>query len=147
VAALVGNEADMRQAEVFHAMLAQRRAELCDLLDEYAIKLGRAEQSHDTAVVRRKRLRIKEIGAEVRDIDRMMLGLRDHLLGLDRAQTSASNPVAPAPPNTEPIQISRPESPNPRPRPHTRRVHPAQAHCHATKIDVPTPQPSRDIRW
>jgi hypothetical protein len=79
--AVLGREADIRQAEVFHALLAQRRAELCDLLDEYAIKLGHAERSHDTAVVRRKRLRIKEIGAEVRDIDRMMHGLRGHLLG------------------------------------------------------------------
>jgi hypothetical protein len=84
VAALVGREADIQQAEVFHAMLAQRRAELCDLLDECAIKLGRAERTHDTAVERRKRLRIKEIGAEVRDIDRMMHGLTGRLLGCDR---------------------------------------------------------------
>ena len=85
MAALVGHEADIRQAEVFHALLAQRRAELCGLLDEHAIKSGRAERSHDTAVVRRKRLRIKEIGAEVRDIDRMMLRLRGRLLGHDKS--------------------------------------------------------------
>jgi hypothetical protein len=147
VAALVGSEADIRQAEVFHAMLAQRRAELCDLLDEYAIKLGCAEQSHDTAVVRRKRLRIKEIGAEIREIDRMMLGLRGHLLGLDRAQTSVSNPVNPAPPDTALSEISLPASANPRPRPRRPRVHSARAHCRATKIDVPAPRQSRDIRW
>ena len=82
--ALLGREADIQQAEIFHALLAQRRAELCDLLDEHAIKLARAEWSHDTAVVRRKRLRIKEIGAEVRDIDRMMLRLRGRLLGYDK---------------------------------------------------------------
>jgi hypothetical protein len=77
---LVGREADIQQAEVFHALLAQRRAELCDLLDEQEIRLGRAERSHDTAGARRKRQRIREIGAEVRDIDHMMLGLRGRLL-------------------------------------------------------------------
>ena len=99
MAALVGHEADIRQAEVFHALLAQRRAELCDLLDEHAIKLVRAERSHDTAGVRRKRRRIKEIGAEIRDIDRMMLGLRARLLA--RSGTIRAEPnvllTAPAP--------------------------------------------------
>jgi hypothetical protein len=77
---LVGRDADVEQAEIFLALLAQRREELCDLLDAQAIKLGRAERSHDTAGVRRKRLCIKEIGAEIRDIDRMMRGLRGRLL-------------------------------------------------------------------
>jgi hypothetical protein len=82
-------ETDIQQAEVFHALLAQRRAELCDLLDEHAIKLGRAERSHDTAGVRRKRLRIKEIGAEVRAIDRMMHALSGRLLlGLPKGPRS-----------------------------------------------------------
>ena len=83
-AVLVGREADIQQAEVFHALLAQRRAALCDLIDEQAIILGRAERSHNTAGVRRKRLRIKEIGAELRDIDRMMHGLRGRLLGAEQ---------------------------------------------------------------
>jgi hypothetical protein len=64
--------------------LAERRAGLCDLLDEHAIKLNRCEQSHNTAGARRKRLRIKEIGAEIRDIDRMMVRLRARLLGADQ---------------------------------------------------------------
>jgi hypothetical protein len=81
---LVGHEADIQQAEVFQALLAQRRSELCDLLEAQAIKLGRAEQRRDTAGVRRKRRRIKEIGAEVRDIDRMMHGLRGRLLGAEQ---------------------------------------------------------------
>jgi hypothetical protein len=81
---LVGREADIQQAEIFHALLAQRRAVLCDLLDEQAIKLGGAEGSNDTAGVRRMRLRIKEVGAELRDIDRMMLGLRSRLLGTEQ---------------------------------------------------------------
>lgn len=77
-------EADIQQAQVFRSLLAERRAELCDLLDEQAIKLGRYEHSHDTAGVRRKRRRIKEIGAEVRDIDRMIHGLTGRLLGPDQ---------------------------------------------------------------
>ena len=85
---LVEREADIQQAEVFHALLAQRRAELCDLLDEQAIKLGRYERGHDTAVVRRKRRRIKEIGAEVRDIDRMIHGLRGRLLDIEQKRRS-----------------------------------------------------------
>ena len=72
-------EADVQQAEVFHALLAQRRAKLCDRLDEQAINLARDERNRDSAGSRRKRQRIKEIGAEIRDIDRMMLGLRARL--------------------------------------------------------------------
>jgi hypothetical protein len=78
---LVGREADIQQAEIFHALLAQRRAALCELLDQQAIQLGRAERREDIAGVRSKRLQIKEIGAEVREIDRMMLALRSRLLG------------------------------------------------------------------
>jgi hypothetical protein len=86
-------EADVAQAAVFEAMLAQRRAELCDLLDEQAIKLGRYERSHDTAGVRRKRGRIKEIGAEVRDIDRMIHQLRGRLLRTDQQRSSVASPA------------------------------------------------------
>jgi hypothetical protein len=81
-------QADAEQAQVFHTLLAERRAELCDLLDEQAIKLSRYARSHDTAGVRRKRRRIKEIGAEVRDIDRMMQGLRVQLLGVEHKRSS-----------------------------------------------------------
>ena len=81
-------EADIQQAQIFHALLDQRRAELCDLLDEQAINLGRYERSHETAVVRRKRRRIKEIGAEVRDIDRMIHGLRGRLLDIEQKRRS-----------------------------------------------------------
>ena len=90
-------EADIQQAEVFHALLAQRREELRDLLDEHAIKLVRAERSHDTEGVRRKRRRIKEIGAEIRDIDRMMFGLRARLLKRSRTIRAEPNGVLTAP--------------------------------------------------
>lgn len=80
VALPVEASADIAQAQVFHALFAQRRAALCDRLDQQAVKLGRYEQSRDSAGVRRKRLRIKEIGAEIRDIDRMMQRLTAQLL-------------------------------------------------------------------
>jgi hypothetical protein len=76
----MNREADIRQAEVFHALLAQRRAVLCEGLDQQAAKLARYEQKRDSAAVRRKRLRIKEIGAEIRDIDRMTHTLSSRLL-------------------------------------------------------------------
>jgi hypothetical protein len=38
------------------------------------------ERGHDSAGARRKRLRINEIGAEIREIDRMMNALRVRLL-------------------------------------------------------------------
>lgn len=73
--------ADIRQAEIFHSLLAEQRAELCDRLDEQATKLARYEQNHDTDGSRRKQLRLKQIGAEIRDVDRMMHALRSRLLG------------------------------------------------------------------
>ena len=73
-------EADIQQAQVFHSLLAERRAELCDHLDQQAVKLTRYEHRRDSNGARRKRLRIKEIGAEIRDIDRMMHGLTVRLL-------------------------------------------------------------------
>ena len=75
--------ADTEQAQVFHTLLAERREELCDRLDQQAVKLARYEHSRDSAGARRKRLRIKEIGAEIRDIDRMMQGLKVQLLGVE----------------------------------------------------------------
>jgi hypothetical protein len=71
---------DVAQARVFHALLSQRRAALCDRLDQQAVTLARYEHRRDSAGVRRKRLRIKEIGAEIRDIDRMVQGLAAQLL-------------------------------------------------------------------
>jgi hypothetical protein len=79
----VERQADAEQAEMFHTLLAERRAELCDRLDQQAVKLARHEQGRDSAGIRRKRLRIKEIGAEIRDIDRMMQGLRVQLVGVE----------------------------------------------------------------
>jgi hypothetical protein len=73
---------------MFHTLLAERRAELCERLDQQAVKLARCERSCDSAGVRRKRLRIKEIGAEIRDIDRMMQGLRVQLLGVEHKRSS-----------------------------------------------------------
>ena len=81
-------EADIKQAEVFHMLLAERRAALCDRLDQQAVKLARHELSHDSAGVRRKRLRIKEIGAEIGDIDRMLHTLKVRLLGEAAQQRS-----------------------------------------------------------
>jgi hypothetical protein len=72
----VGASADVAQAQVFRALLAQRRAELCDRLDRLAVKLVHDDRNRDSAGIRRKRLRIKEIGAEIRDIDRMVQALR-----------------------------------------------------------------------
>ncbi len=77
----VDRQADVAQAQIFHSLLAQRRAALCDHLDQQAERLARYERSRDSAGVRRKRLRIKEIGAEIRDIDRMVHGLTVRLLG------------------------------------------------------------------
>ena len=42
----VDREADIQQAKVFHSLLAEQRVELCDRLDEQAIKLVRYEQNH-----------------------------------------------------------------------------------------------------
>jgi DNA-binding ferritin-like protein len=67
--------------EVFHSLLARRRAALCDHLDRQAERLARHERNRDSAGVRRKRLRIKEIGAEIRDIDRMVQRLTAQLIG------------------------------------------------------------------
>lgn len=72
-------EADIQQAQAFHSLLAEQRVELCDRLDEQEIKLARYEDSHDTAGARRKRRRLKQIGADIRDIDRMMHALRSRL--------------------------------------------------------------------
>lgn len=74
-------EADVQQAKLFHSLLAERRAELCDRLDEQAIKLSRHERNGNSEGARRKRAQIAEVGAELRDIDRMMQGLRCRLLG------------------------------------------------------------------
>jgi hypothetical protein len=76
----VVDSADVAQAQVFHTLLSERRAALSDRLDQQAVKSVRDEQSRDSAGVRRKRLRIKEIGAEIRDIDQMVRRLTVHLL-------------------------------------------------------------------
>jgi hypothetical protein len=60
----------------------------CDRLDEQAIKLVCDEQNHDSDGARRKRRRIKQIGADIRDIDRMMHALRSRLLGARHEQQS-----------------------------------------------------------
>jgi uncharacterized coiled-coil DUF342 family protein len=69
------NAADVQQAQAFHAFLAERRAELCDRLDKHAESLASlaTERSYGAQL---KRRRIKEIGAEIREIDRMLHGLR-----------------------------------------------------------------------
>ena len=54
VALPVEFSADIRQAEVFYSPLAQLRAELCDQLDEQAMKLARYERVQDAEGVRRK---------------------------------------------------------------------------------------------
>ena len=84
----VDREADIQQAKVFHSLLAEQRVELCDRLDEQAIKLVRYEQIHDSDGARRKRRRIKQIGADICDIDRMMHALRCRLLGARHEQQS-----------------------------------------------------------
>lgn len=68
-------EADIQQAEVFHSLLAEHRVELCNRLDEQAIKLARYERIQDSDGARRKRRRLKQIGADIRDIDRTMRAL------------------------------------------------------------------------
>ena len=73
-------QADIRQAEVVAAELANRRAELCDLLDEHGAKLTQHQRGSDTAAVRRKRQQLNKIGAEISDIDRMLKRLSDRLL-------------------------------------------------------------------
>ena len=76
----VGQEADTQQAHLLHSLLAEHRTELCDRLDEQANKLARYERSRDSAAAGRKRRQIKEIGAEIRDVDRMMHALNFRLL-------------------------------------------------------------------
>jgi hypothetical protein len=51
-------------------------------------KLVRYEQNHDSDGARRKRRRIKQIGADIRDIDRMMHALGSRLLGARHEQQS-----------------------------------------------------------
>ena len=63
---------------------------MCDRLDEQAIKLTRYEQSHDSAGARRKHRRITQIGADIRDIDRMMHALSSRLLGVHEQQSNWS---------------------------------------------------------
>jgi hypothetical protein len=87
-ALLVKREADVAQAEHFHALLAEKRAELCDHLDRQATRLAHHEPSRDSAGARRKRLRIKQIGEEIRDIDRMMQTLAQ-LLTVERKRHTA----------------------------------------------------------
>jgi hypothetical protein len=93
-------EADIQQAQVFHSLLAERRAELCDRLDEQAIKLTRYEQSDDSAGARRKHRRIKQIGADIRDIDRMMHALRSRLGAQHEQQSTNEIPNTSASPAT-----------------------------------------------
>jgi hypothetical protein len=76
-----GHQADIEQAQLFHSLLAERRAELCDRLDEQAVKMARYEANRDCDGARRKRKRIKEIGADIRDVDRMIGQLKVGLLG------------------------------------------------------------------
>jgi hypothetical protein len=83
-----GRRADIEQAEVFHSLLAAHRAELCNRLDEQAIKLARYERNQDSVGARRKHRRIKEIGADIRDIDRMMHALSRRLLGSQQEHRS-----------------------------------------------------------
>ena len=71
---------------MFQSLLVEQWVELCDRLDQQAVKLARHEHSRDSAGARRKGLRIKEIGAEIRDIDRMMHGSRARLLGEEHKQ-------------------------------------------------------------
>ena len=80
----VEREADRQQAEEFHTLLVERRVELCDRLDEQAAKLARYQRAADSAGIRRKRRCIKGVGDEIRDIDRMMYGLKVRLLGLEQ---------------------------------------------------------------
>jgi hypothetical protein len=82
VALPVAREADVAQAQIFHSLLAARRAALCDHLDQQAERLARYERNRDSAGAQRNRLRIKEIGAEIRDIDRMIHALTARLLSV-----------------------------------------------------------------
>ena len=50
----------MQQAEVFHALLAAHRAELCDRFDHMRLKLARFERIRDSARARRQRMQIRE---------------------------------------------------------------------------------------
>ena len=85
--------ADIAQPEVFRSLLAQRRVELCDRLDEQAIKLARYQRGHDCAGAQRKRLRIKQTGAQIREIDRMMEALRVGSLGAEPNQAFGKGAV------------------------------------------------------
>ena len=77
----VDRGADIHQPEVFCGLLAERRAQLCDRLDEETTRLARYELSRDSFGARFSRQWIREIGTEIREIDRMTHALRVRLLG------------------------------------------------------------------
>jgi hypothetical protein len=52
-------DADVALGEIFRALLAERRAELCDILDQQAVRLARYERVPDGAGVRQKRRKIR----------------------------------------------------------------------------------------
>jgi hypothetical protein len=76
--------ADVQQAGVFYAFLAEQRTQLCDRLDQQAARLAHYERHGDRPGSERKRRLIRALGAEIRDIDRMMHGLRVRLLRRER---------------------------------------------------------------
>jgi hypothetical protein len=69
---------------LFQALLAERRTVLCNDLDDQTTKLAWRERSGDSAGIRLKRLRIKEIGAWFHYIDRMVQRLMVRLLGIEQ---------------------------------------------------------------
>ena len=81
-------QADIQQAVIFRSLLADRRAQLCNRLDEQAAKLEHYERGRDSVRARRKRRQIKAIGAEIRDIDRMMRALESRLRDVHHKQRS-----------------------------------------------------------
>jgi hypothetical protein len=74
-------EADVQQAEHFDALLVERRGELCDLLEQQAMEMAACERLGDLTSIRQRKRLINEIGAEIRDIDRMRHALMVGLLG------------------------------------------------------------------
>ncbi len=67
--------ADLQQAHYFHELLAHKRAELDEQLDDIQVELFRLDRMGDVRGVRSKRRIIKALESEARSIDRMRKAL------------------------------------------------------------------------
>jgi hypothetical protein len=67
------------QAEYFLGLLEGRKREVCELLESQLDDLTRLQRKGCLVAIRRKRRIVKELEAEVRTVDRMLVALRVRL--------------------------------------------------------------------